>query len=83
MPACPQCHAEFEPEDLDSQNPLCPVCGESLKATSPDAAETKEDDPLKAAPKIDGFEITRHIGRGGMGDVWEARQNVVGRKVAA
>lgn len=41
-----------------------------------------EHDPLKGAPKIDGFEITRHIGRGGMGDVWEARQNVLGRKVA-
>src|SRR5688572_24779760 len=82
MPACPQCHAEFEPDDLDSQNPACPVCGESLRPTAAEALETLEHDPLKGAPKIDGFEITKHIGRGGMGDVWEARQNVLGRKVA-
>ena len=84
MSACPQCHAEFAPEELDSDNPACPVCGESFrtKAGVPDTTETTEHDPLRTAPKIDGFEITSHIGRGGMGDVWEARQNVLGRKVA-
>ncbi len=103
MLICPQCHANFDPEDLDSQNPTCPVCDEALtppesesqphsedtpkkkkktSATKPKTKETEEQDPLKTAPKIDGFEIMRHIGRGGMGDVWEARQNVLGRKVA-
>ena len=81
MSSCPQCHAEFSPEDLDAEHPTCPVCGERFEADE-DFSETEEHDPLKSAPKIDGFEITRHIGRGGMGDVWEARQNVLGRKVA-
>ncbi len=83
MSACPQCHAEYALEELDSQNPACPACGELLKQnTVVGESLTEEHEALQTAPKIDGFEITRHIGRGGMGDVWEARQNVLGRKVA-
>lgn len=66
---------------MDAESPACPVCGEPFEAGE-DFSETEDLDPLAYAPKIDGFEITRHIGRGGMGDVWEARQNVLGRKVA-
>ncbi len=84
MPACPQCHATFDPEDLDAQNPRCPVCDEPLSESGDEtkAAATQDHDASISAPKIEGFEITRHIGRGGMGDVWEARQLVLGRKVA-
>ncbi len=84
MPACPQCHATYDPADLDSQNPKCPVCDEPISRDGNEtkAAATEAHDPLESAPKIEGFEITRHIGRGGMGDVWEARQLVLGRKVA-
>ncbi|MCA9072009.1 MAG: serine/threonine protein kinase, partial [Planctomycetaceae bacterium] len=89
MSSCPQCHADFSAEDLDLKNPTCPVCGEPLGGQEalgdPDneeVNETEEHNPLANAPKIDGFEMTRHVGRGGMGDVWEAKQNVLGRKVA-
>lgn len=89
MSSCPQCHADFSAEELDLKNPICPVCGEPLgrkeqlsEQADEECQETEDHDPLTNAPKIDGFEITRHIGRGGMGDVWEAKQNVLGRKVA-
>lgn len=85
MSSCPQCHADFSAEELDLENPVCPVCGEPFggkESLGEENNETEEHDPLKNAPKIDGFEIIRHIGRGGMGDVWEAKQNVLGRKVA-
>jgi tetratricopeptide (TPR) repeat protein len=48
-------------------------------AGSPDLAAADQTAP---APVVDGFEILRHAGQGGMGEVWQAIQTAEQRLVA-
>ncbi|WP_166831494.1 FHA domain-containing serine/threonine-protein kinase [Thalassoroseus pseudoceratinae] len=77
---CPFCGAivtvassdEAAPSDQESEVPTL-VNDQPKKAKESSVAIPNE---------IPGFELVRHVGRGGMGSVWEARQNILGRRVA-
>ena len=47
-----------------------------------DAAELREATQLQSGAKVDGYTITRALGRGGMGVVFAAHQHALGREVA-
>lgn len=61
---------------LDRERPTCPTCGSAVTLIDGQTAQVDEQ------PSIPGFEILGHIGKGGMGTVWAAKQSVLGRKVA-
>ena len=95
MAVCPECESELDLSQQNAEPTTCPFCGASVTISSKDDSSsagneseiptlitTADGDSVTIPPTIPGFELTRHIGRGGMGSVWEARQNILGRKVA-
>lgn len=95
MAVCPDCESELELSQQSAEPTTCPFCGATVTIPSGDEAASEdnesevptlvtkqEHDSVSIPPAIPGFEMIRHVGRGGMGSVWEARQNILGRRVA-
>ncbi len=95
MAVCPECESELDLSQQNAEPTTCPFCGAMVTISSnaehspgedesevPTLITKPDDDSAAIPPAIPGFELTRHVGRGGMGSVWEARQNILGRKVA-
>ncbi|MFO0630798.1 MAG: protein kinase [Polyangiales bacterium] len=71
MRTCPSCGRQYEPPAQ-----FCQVDGSSLRIDGP------AEDPYLGARILDHFRIARVIGSGGMGVVYEAQDEALGRRVA-
>jgi serine/threonine-protein kinase len=71
MRTCPSCGRQYEPPAQ-----FCQVDGTSLRIDGP------AEDPYLGARILDHFRIARVIGSGGMGVVYEAQDEALGRRVA-
>jgi serine/threonine-protein kinase len=83
---CPTCQTAYPPETV-----VCPADGTSLSGdlglliTAPGSPPPKAKDApdsLIGTSLVGRFNITRRIGEGGMGMVYEATHAVIGRPVA-
>ena len=70
---CPHCHKLFESDTADSEAVLCPHCNGIVALPEKD---------LLPGVMMGGFEIVRLLGRGGMGNVYLAKQVSMERMVA-
>lgn len=70
---CPHCHKVFTSDADDSDIVSCPHCNETVSLPEKD---------LPPGTVMGGFEIIRLLGRGGMGNVYLARQISMERLVA-
>jgi len=70
LKTCPKCNTEYE----DNSAELCPADQAALR--------TIEKDPLVGSRLADRYEIESVIGRGGMGVVYRARQELMDRNMA-
>jgi eukaryotic-like serine/threonine-protein kinase len=90
MVQCAKCDFTYEPASVPGG--LCPRClllgmhegsfagPEEEDEESAGSAEALADDELAA--ELPNFELEEHLGRGGMGVVWKARERVLNRHVA-
>ncbi len=74
---CPDCRHKIEVRDAKADKVTCPAC----KRQFPIPDEHRKG-VLKPGIQIGGYEITRLIGIGGMGQVYEAKQLSLDRRVA-
>ena len=70
---CPHCHKVFKSDSNDSEIVLCPHCNGTVSLPEKD---------LVPGTVVGGFEIIRLLGRGGMGNVYLAKQVSMERLVA-
>lgn len=70
---CPHCHKVFESDTADSEVVSCPHCNSTVALPEKD---------LAPGAIMGGFEIIRLLGRGGMGNVYLAKQISMQRMVA-
>ena len=70
---CPHCHKVFKSDSGDSEIVLCPHCNGTVSLPEKD---------LPPGTVMGGFEIIRLLGRGGMGNVYLAKQVSMERLVA-
>jgi serine/threonine-protein kinase len=75
--ACPSCHRLFTEEDG-----FCPVDGGKLSAYADVPALIDPEDPILGSTLASRYEIRRIVADGGMGRVYEARDNKEDRRVA-
>ena len=88
MARCEKCDFSYDPATMPGG--LCPRClllgshdsrfESNPGGTSPEPATSLEDDEL--AEELPNFELVEHLGKGGMGVVWKARERVLNRHVA-
>ncbi|MFN0068323.1 MAG: WD40 repeat domain-containing serine/threonine protein kinase, partial [Limisphaerales bacterium] len=76
--ACRECGRPLAP---DAPHPLCPGCL-LAGALTPLPAESGGPDQPAAVLRLGGYELLELLGRGGMGQVWRARQLGAQREVA-
>ena len=70
---CPHCHRIFDSNPGKDDVVLCPHCNSAVALPEKD---------MEPGTTIDGFEIIRLLGRGGMGNVYLANQISMNRPVA-
>ncbi|MFA7231602.1 MAG: protein kinase [Victivallaceae bacterium] len=71
---CPHCSQKLEAEaTMFGEHNSCPACGEKLQIP---------DSRLASGIQLDDFVLRERIGSGGMGEVWLAEQQSMGRQVA-
>ncbi len=70
-------------EDTAAESTACPRAGHSARQGHPENELTRPSDLVfRKGTRIDHFEVMRLIGKGGMGEVYLARDTELGRKVA-
>jgi serine/threonine-protein kinase len=75
--ACPSCYRIYAEEDG-----FCPVDGQKLAPYAQVGAQPGTDDPIVGSTIVDRYEVRRVVADGGMGRVYEARDNKGDRRVA-
>lgn len=78
LPLCPECGRPLAP---DAPHPVCPGCL-LAGALVPLPADPGGPDQPAAVLRLGGYELLELLGRGGMGQVWRARQLGASREVA-
>jgi serine/threonine protein kinase len=81
--ACPKCGSIVSHEALPGTAVSLPTMIESMSAVSPSSpsSSSRSRNPILPA-KINGYEILRHLGSGGMGSVYLAYEPLLDRLVA-
>lgn len=72
--SCPHCDAEFEAVVSKEEILFCPHCNE--------AVSLPDEEELSSGSKLGGFEILSLLGKGGMGNVYLAKQISMHREIA-
>jgi eukaryotic-like serine/threonine-protein kinase len=74
---CPDCHRKIDLEEDTAEKVTCPGCSHTF-----DVPDSHRKGVLPPGTRIGGFEVVRLVGAGGMGQVYEARQLSLDRRVA-
>jgi formylglycine-generating enzyme required for sulfatase activity len=75
---CPTCHECCEVSCADSVHKICCACCGTNFSLVPDETKTLVND----SAMVGHFQLLNHLGSGGFGDVWLAKDTVLDRQVA-
>lgn len=85
---CPECKTQctFEPQEVQDDTIICPNCHLTVSVFGDDTWVPENDgSPVSVSAadlQIEGYQIVKQLGQGGMGVVFEGRQISLGRRVA-